>query len=249
MILSGTMVEKVEKAKTGSKTPKGKGKTKKKKSKEKLAKADIAVSSGVKELTRADISDYLDQNYLQCRVIIEILGGPPEYIEDTLVKFVEKMKRESSVIMLKETFEKPKKQDKLYLTFAELEFLIKDITSLMFFCFDYMPSSVEILEPETFQLRSSDFTGFLNDVQSRLHKIDKMVKEGVAHNKNLLRNTNLLLRNLIIVTLTYKGPTNLSDLARFVGVGDQQLTIFLGEMTKEGWIREEKGKFIAVKKK
>ncbi len=207
-----------------------------------------AVSSGIRTLTPAEVQEYLDQGFVHARMIIEMMGGPAIYIQNTLTLFIEKLKREQGVMILKEEFSEPEQKNKLHLVFVELELLVKDAATLTFLCFDYMPSSIEIIEPQEFNLRAPDFSGFLNDLQARLHRIDMIVKEGTAHNKNLLRNTNLLLRNLIIVTLSYKGPTGLTDLSKYIGVGEQELGNFLKEMMKEGWIREEKGRYVAVKK-
>ena len=210
--------------------------------------AQKAVSSGVRTLTPAEIQEYLDQGFVHARMIIEMMGGPVEYIQNTLVLFIEKLKQEQGIIILKEDFSEPEKKNKLYLVFAELEMMVKDSATLTFLCFDYMPSSIEIIEPQEFVFRAPDFSGFLNDLQARLHRIDMVVKEGTAHNKNLLRNTNLLLRNLVIVTLSYKGPIALAELSKRIGVGEQELGNFLKEMVHDGWIREEKGRYVAVKK-
>tara|TARA_Y100000031_G_C8136731_1_gene345613 strand:- start:93 stop:779 length:687 start_codon:yes stop_codon:yes gene_type:complete len=220
----------------------------------KKAKMEVTQSTGVQEISKADLNDYLEKGCLHIRVILEVLGASKtmkseDYVTDLLVKLVEKMKKESDTIFTKEHFSKPKKQTKLYATYAELELIVKDVPSLIALCFDYLPSSVEIMEPEKMALQSSDLSGFLNDLQARLHKMDAIVKQGAANNKNLLRNTNLLLRNLIIITLTYKGPTKLDKLSQYIGVGKEQLESFLKEMINDEWIREEDGKYAAIKKK
>ena len=134
-------------------------------------------------------------------------------------------------------------------SFADLEFLTKDTSALTFFCFDYMPSSVEIIAPENFTYRGVDFSAFFNDMTGRLHHIDRIVKDLAAKNKNLQRNANLLLRNLIIVTITESGPKKLTALSHVAGVPQKQLQPFLEEMHKDKLLKLEEGIFSLGEKK
>ena len=82
------------------------------------------------------------------------------------------------------------------------------------------------------------------------------MKEMRAYNKNLLRNANLLLRNMILLTLEYRGKDKkgknegleLKALATIIGLGEKALEKFLAELCKEGWVVYDKKKYKRVKK-
>ena len=94
-----------------------------------------------------DIRDKLDKGYVQAKVVLEILGAPKEHIENTLVGYVEKAKGEKGIIFVDAEFSETEEQEKMFSKFVEVEFLFKNIETLIGFCFDYMPSSIEVIEP------------------------------------------------------------------------------------------------------
>ena len=192
--------------------------------------------------------ELLEKGYLHCVTIIEILGAPKEHVVDTLYEYVGQIKKNKDIKVAKEDFAKPKQADKLYTVFVELEIYVKNASTLAYFCFDYMPSSIEIIEPETFHYSATDFSSFFNDLQARLHRVDRVAKELAAKNKNLLRNTNLLLRNNVIIVLDNYEKLPLTEIAKRVGIPSTQLLPFLQEMVKESWIKEEKGIYSLAKK-
>ena len=97
------------------------------------------------------------------RVIIEMLGAPKEYIELTLKNYIEKLKKDG-IKIIKETVEPAQKQNELFSTFVELDIEFEKMEELFGFCFDSMPSSVEILEPEELQITAGELSDHLNDL-------------------------------------------------------------------------------------
>ncbi len=195
----------------------------------------------MKTITKDDVADYLDKGYLQCRCIIELVGAPEEYIKDTMKKYVEKISETRTIKLIFADVAEPKKERNLFVTFAELEFMVKSPDELIFFCFDYMPASIEVMAPEALHFRAPDFTVFFNDFMARLHKVDLLVKDLTAKNKNLLMNSNRILRNMVVVTLAYNGPMKHDQLGEKIGITGKQLLPFLKEMEKEHWINHKDG--------
>jgi hypothetical protein len=183
----------------------------------------------------------------QSRAIVEIVGAPKEYVAETIRSYVDKIDETAKVKLVKVTFEEPTEERKLWSTFADIEFMVKTPEALIFFCFDYMPASIEIMQPEELTYRSTDFTAFFNDFMARLHKVDLLVKDLTAKNKALLRNSNLILRNMVVLTLAYNGPLQEADLADKVGISAKQLQPFLKTMTDEGWLAHKAGKYENLK--
>ena len=198
-----------------------------------------------------DINEKLDKGYVQTRAIIEILGKPKEHIENTLKGYVEKIgKNENIEILKKEYFESKeiKNSDGMWSNFVEIEILTKNVATLIEFCFDYMPSSVEIIEPKELKLKEKDLSGLLNDLQARLHKVDMAVKQINNQNEFMRNNINSLIRNLVSVLLL-KGGMKLDDLSRFTGIKKEELEKFLDIMIKENRIKKEKERYILIKDK
>lgn len=193
------------------------------------------------------INEKLDQGFIHCRTIVEMLGAPREYIVETLKFYVEKIKQSDKVVVLNTDFSKPKKEDKLFHIYVEIEMLVKDASELAFFCFDYMPSSIEIIQPDTFSYRAANFSSFFNDLQGRLHNLDMLAKNLVAENKNLKKNAGALLRNLVILTLKFKGDMNVGEISKNVGIPPEQLKPFLEKHIKEGHLRKEGDIYKAAK--
>ena len=118
------------------------------------------------------------------RVVIEVAGFPKEHIEQVMEKIVGKIK-EGFEVVKSEIFESVELKDKLsgfWSIFTEIELKFEDINVITVFCFEYMPSSIEILDPEELKFQSTEIAGFLNDLLARLHKYDMVVKNLQAEN-------------------------------------------------------------------
>ena len=61
------------------------------------------------------------------------------------------------------------------MVFAELEVKTASLTHIINFCFEYMPSLIEIIEPYELKISSADVSSFLNDLQAKLHGVDMLV--------------------------------------------------------------------------
>ena len=116
------------------------------------------------------------------RVIIEVLGGPKEHIETVIKNVIERLKKEKGIKIVSEKIFPTEQVDKLFTTFAEIEFESETPNMLINICFDYMPSSIEILEPKNITFAALDFVEFFNDILARLHRSDMVVKNVNAQN-------------------------------------------------------------------
>lgn len=173
------------------------------------------------------------------KVIIEIVGKPKEHVSKSLDIVLDKIKEEKLIkILEKETF-KPKKVESFFSTFAELELQFNSTSKLLDFCFDYMPSSVEITSPDKLSLQSTDLVSVLNDLLSKLHAISNNVANLNAENQLLKRNGEALLKNLITLSLENK-ILSLEDLSKKIGIVPKQLKPFLDVFIKKGKVEKTK---------
>lgn len=181
---------------------------------------------------------------IRARTIIEMLGAPEEYIKKTLKDYVEnKLKADKEIEILKADYVEPEKQsDSMFSVFVELEILFKDMPKLLDFCFDSLPSSVDILEPLDLNLDAKTFSDFLNDLQARIHEVEMVVKSVRAQNKILDKNATAVFRNFIGYLVRDSGKT-VEEMAKFIGMDEKKLQPFVNVLVSEGKIKKEGDKY------
>jgi len=121
------------------------------------------------------------------RSVIEILGAPKDHVEKVLGLVIEKIKKEELKVLRVDVFD-AKEIKELWSCFAEIEIEFEKLDKFVGFCFDYMPSSVEILEPDEFKVESGKFTDVMNDLLAKLHQYDMLIKSLKAENIVLKRD-------------------------------------------------------------
>src|SRR3989338_2726967 len=95
------------------------------------------------------------KDLIRCRAILEVLGKPKEHVEKTIKLLVEKVKEDPEISVLNERYSEITPQEKtMFSIYVELEMVVKGITTLTGFCFDFMPSSLEIEKPEQLILKN-----------------------------------------------------------------------------------------------
>jgi len=193
-----------------------------------------------------DVQDKLDKGFIQAKVIIEIGGTPKEYVENTLKEYVERIKQHNDYTVLNTTFEPAKTvegQEGMFLAFVDVEMLAKDLPALTGFCFDYMPSSIEIIAPTEMNISAAYFNHIMNDLQGKLHKLDMGVKSAVNENKFVQKNLHLLLTNLVFIVLGKKGRS-LKEISTLAGMEEKDMNIFLEGLMKKGLLKKEGDLFL-----
>ncbi len=183
------------------------------------------------------------KNTIKARAIIEMLGAPKEHIQETLKIYIEKIKKEEKKIhLLQVDYAEPKEAGTLFSVFAELDMAFDDMLALTYFCFDYMPGSIEIYEPEELIYGANDYTDFLNDLQARLHKFDILIKNISAENKVIKKNGLTLARNIVLACLE-AGPKSLLEISKRSGMPEEHIKKFVNILVSEGKIKETEGKY------
>ncbi len=129
----------------------------------------------------------MTEEKIRAMFIFEILGRPPEHIKETMSQLVDKLAELPGIEINKKIVHEPKpvKEEKtnkegnasgLFITFAEVEILGKDINSLIMVVFYAMPSHVEIIEPEEIKFKNFDISNLLSDLTVKLHRYDEIAK-------------------------------------------------------------------------
>lgn len=191
-----------------------------------------------------------------CRSIVEIVGKPKEHVEKALNIVIEKAqeikglnieKKEISEIKSLKNEKLSKTEHKiqqnageLFASFVEIEFMADNLDVVASFCFDFLPSSIEIVEPEKMKINTHHISNLLNDLLSKLHNADMAVKRLNFENVALTNNAKLLLRNMIMVSLKLK-EQKLEALSNSIGIPIDQLKPFLEALVHENFVKEEEG--------
>lgn len=179
-----------------------------------------------------------EKQKLKIRTIIEILGKPEEHVIKTIKLIVAKLKGEPGIKVLKEDISKTSKHDNLFSIFTELELELESIDHLTFFVFQYMPSVIEIMEPEEVKLTARDMTAFMGDIQSRLHSIDAKLKTAIQERKNFSTSLVIMAKNNLINVIRLGANKGLSKdvISKYTGISLNDLDQFLKILLDEGKI-------------
>lgn len=114
---------------------------------------------------------------IKIKTIIEIVGMPKEHVEQTIQKVVDLVKSHKEFELIDSKVAETREIKGLWSTFGEFEINFTSLEHIEDFCFDFMPSSVEIISPEKLNVDSSEVESFLNDVLTKLHQYDMAIKK------------------------------------------------------------------------
>lgn len=181
--------------------------------------------------------------HIRCRAIIEVLGKPKEYVEKSINEYVEHIKKDSELVVLNEDYSETVEQGKLWSKFVEIDLVIKGTPKLIGFCFEYMPSSLEVMKPEQLTLSNHELASFLNDLQARLHSVDRVVKEFRAENEFVKNNLNAVIHNTILICLKVS-KLDLEQLSKVTGIEQKELEVYVQNLVKDNKIRKEEGHYV-----
>ncbi|MBI2541990.1 hypothetical protein HYV80_04740 [Candidatus Woesearchaeota archaeon] len=176
--------------------------------------------------------------HIRCRAIIEVLGKPKEHVENAIKEYIEHIKQDSELVILNEEYSDAEEHGSLWSKFVEIELVVKGTKKLIAFCFEYMPSSLEILKPEHLVMTNPELSSFLNDLQARLHDVDMVVKKLKAENDFLRLNMNAILHNSILICLKVS-RLSIEQISQITGVDKKEIEIFVEKMLKENKIKKE----------
>lgn len=128
--------------------------------------------------------------------IIEIAGAPLEHVEKTMEKVIDLVSSDKNMKIIKKETSKPKENEfdhpikqgekvKVWSTFTEFEIEFKSFDALTNFCFEFMPSSIDIIEPVQLKIGAEEVNLTLNDILGRLHHQAKIIMEYSALKKQI----------------------------------------------------------------
>lgn len=196
-------------------------------------------------MDKKEIQEKIKEGWLLARVIIEVAGKPKKHVETTLDDYIKKIETEKAIILKKEMNKAKKQAGEMFAAFCELEIIFKNLNELVYFCFDYMPSSVEIYDPQELMYKARDLTDFINDLQAKLHEVNFAAKTIKQQNTVLNDNFAKLLKNFIAIACV-NGKT-IDILEKMMGVPAEHIKRVIAVLEKEQRIKFKDNEYITLK--
>ena len=116
---------------------------------------------------------------VRARLILEVIGKPPEHLTATLEGLIKKMSEEKGVKIIGEKIKEPvlmKDSKEFYTTLAEIEIEVEEVLLLAELMFKYMPAHIEIISPEFITLENNGWNEILNELVRKLHGYDEVAR-------------------------------------------------------------------------
>lgn len=122
------------------------------------------------------------------RVTEEVLGSPKEHVEKTLSEVIENLKKQKDIKILNiKIHEANQLENKMFSTFADIELETDSFKKLTDICFDFMPSTIEIIEPAGLEVDTNHITEMLNDLLAKMHKYSFVLNKIKTENIYLMK--------------------------------------------------------------
>ncbi len=135
-----------------------------------------------------DVENKVKEGWIKSNLIFEVVGFPKEHVEKAMNLVLEKLNDEKDIMIFNQEMHEAKKiGDQMLSSFSEVGFVSKDFGKLLAIIFDYMPSSVEIIEPISIKEDSGILNDLLNDLIAKIHTYDMTLKKMNAERAILVR--------------------------------------------------------------
>ncbi|MEM4756337.1 MAG: hypothetical protein QW594_04355 [Candidatus Woesearchaeota archaeon] len=177
-----------------------------------------------------------EAKYILARVVLEVLGRPKEHVEETRDKLLQQLKEHPQLHVVEEYIAEPKEEeDELFSSFLELGIWFDSPKTLLDFAMLYLPSHIELLEPDAMSMPLHQANELFNDLALKLHTLNKAYQETLFENKELASTLQVVVKNAVIVALS-KRPMRLEQLSKLVGVEQEGLSKIVEQLIKENYV-------------
>ncbi len=179
---------------------------------------------------------------IHVNAMVEIAGAPKQFVNDTMKKLLEHIEKNEVFTLISKHRARAKEHEGIFSTFSELELEFKNFNQLIGFCFEYLPSNIEIEEPAKLELRREDMSDLMNELMLRLHKSDMTVKNVNAQIKLIEKSNHHLTKSIISLGLK-QGPKSLEELSELLGISKAKLTPIMDFLVNNKTVKLNKEKY------
>ena len=133
-------------------------------------------------------------------MIVEVAGNPSEYVKESLEKHVNVLNGIKDVTINSMNISEPKEIENsngIFTCFSEIDFEVESLSRMTEIIFDFMPSSVEVIEPSKLILDTNQASALLNNISGRMHKYDEIASIAQGKIRNITKESNFLKHLLV----------------------------------------------------
>ena len=136
-----------------------------------------------------EIKEKIQEGWIRIRMIQELAGYPIAHVESTMDTMNGRLAGMDGVKILEREVHEAKEVHKgIWSMFADVELLVKDFPTVILILFDFMPSSIEIIEPEdSIKMDVRELSSAINDLVGKMHHLDASAKKFMALSNRMKR--------------------------------------------------------------
>lgn len=196
-----------------------------------------------KPLKQSEIREKLQQGWLKAFITFELAGKPRGHIEQTLRAYIINIKGDNHILSISEEYaDAIEHEDGIFSAFVEMEALVQNFEALTWLAINFMPASIELLEPADVRLEGRVVTNWYNDLLAKLHEVSNAVREEHAANIHLTEAMNVLITNAILLSVK-DGPKTSKEISAVTGILGEQLEPFFNHLVEKGRLVENEEKY------
>ncbi len=198
---------------------------------------------GPETLTESKVKEKLADGWIRALVTFELVGKPREHIENTLKSYLANIKNDSRIMTIREEFADAIEQDDgFFSAFCEYECVVETMEVMTWLAINFMPASIEILDPEHIKLEGRIIGNWFNDLLAKLHEVSNVLREERGVNAHITQGMNALIKNAIVLALK-GGEKTSKQLEKVLGIPAKQLEPFLTHLVDKGGIIQKNNKY------
>lgn len=132
---------------------------------------------------------------IKAQLVFEIMGRPPEHISEALQVLITKISQEKGVKVISKKISDPapvKDAQNLFMSFTDIEIECDSLERLFGVVFVYMPSHVEVFDPENLKFSNTELSAMLNFLAGKLHMYDSIAKKFITERDILQKKLDAL---------------------------------------------------------
>jgi len=191
------------------------------------------------KLKPGEIKERMDEGWIRVLITFELVGKPRKHIEQTLHAYLTNIKQDERILSINEEYAEPMEQEGgMFSTFCEFETLVENLEVLTWLAVNFMPASIEILEPDRLTFEGRELNNWYNDLISKLHEVSGSLREQHSVNQHLTQGMNALIKNAILATLK-SGTKTGTAIEKSLGIPVKQLEPFLTNLVEKGEILKD----------
>ncbi len=128
-------------------------------------------------IQKEEANEKIQKGWLRAWLMFEVLAVNSKAAKEALEELIEKLDKDERAKLYKREFTDIQKVDKPlenievgYSQTCEIEFITKNLDSLVQIVTEYGPSAAELLEPSELKLRPGEAQAILNTISSMMHQ-------------------------------------------------------------------------------